>query len=110
MRKLHLLDTDVLNKIDFNISYPVIGSNKVEKVNYTNGRIYINKEQYFGNVPEVAWNFVIGSYTPLQMWLKYRKDRILSDNDITHYQNIVKSLLETFKIIQNLFNKKFGIN
>ena len=110
LRKLHLLDIDILNNIDFNISYPVIGSNKVEKVNYTNGRIYINKEQYFGNVPEVAWNFVIGNYTPLQMWLKYRKGRILSDNDITHYQNIVKSLLETFKIMQNLFNKKFGIN
>jgi len=104
LRKLHLLDTDVLNNIDFNISYPVIGSNKVEKVNYTNGRIYINKEQYFGNVPEVAWNFVIGSYTPLQMWLKYRKGRILSDNDITHYQNIVKSLLETSKIMQHIKN------
>ena len=107
LRKLHLLDTDILNKIDFNISYPVIGSNKVEKVNYTNGRIYINKEQYFGNVPEVAWNFVIGSYTPLQMWLKYRKGRILSDNDITHYQNIVKSLLETSKIMQDLSKINF---
>lgn len=29
----------------------------VEKLAYKDGNVFINKEQYFGNVPEVAWNF-----------------------------------------------------
>jgi predicted helicase len=57
--------------------------------NKTTGRVYINKEQYFEGVPELAWNFYIGGYQPLQKWLKDRKGRTLSFEDIQHYQKIV---------------------
>ena len=46
------------------------GSETVEKVKYDLrapqgdiGDVWINDTQYFGNVPEVAWNFYIGGYT-----------------------------------------------
>ena len=57
-----------------------------------NGKVYINKEQYFYNVPEVAWNFYIGGYQPGQKWLKDRKGRELSFEDILHYQKIIVAL------------------
>ena len=56
--------------------------------------------QYFENVPEVAWNFYIGGYQPAQKWLKDRKDRELSTDDIFHYQKIIVALTETDRIMK----------
>ena len=63
------------------------------------GRVYINTEQYFDSVPEVAWNFYIGGYQPAQKWLKDRKGRILDFEDIMHYQRIIKALTETDRVM-----------
>ena len=63
------------------------------------GRVYINEKQYFDNVPEVAWNFYIGGYQPAQKWLKDRKERELSYEDILHYQKIIVALSETDRIM-----------
>ncbi len=63
------------------------------------GRVYVNKHQYFDGVPQIAWEFHIGGYQPAQKWLKDRKGRSLSYDDIGHYQNIVKILLETDRIM-----------
>ncbi len=56
------------------------------------GRVHINKDQYFDGVPKLAWDFHIGGYQPAQKWLKDRRGRSLSFDDITHYQRIVKIL------------------
>lgn len=66
------------------------------------GKIYVNKHQYFDGVPQIAWDFHIGGYQPAQKWLKDRKGRSLSYDDIGHYQNIVKILLETDRIMQEI--------
>jgi len=79
-------------------TYPNDGSNIVEKVDYKNGNVYINENQYFGNVSEIAWNFYIGGYQPTQKWLKDRKGRELTNEDIEHYQKIIVALVETDKI------------
>lgn len=63
------------------------------------GRVYINKHQYFADVPETAWDFYIGGYQPAQKWLKDRKGRALSYHDIGHYQKIVKILIGTDRIM-----------
>lgn len=34
----------------------------VDKPVYDNGRVYINKTQYFDTVPKSAWDFCIGGY------------------------------------------------
>jgi very-short-patch-repair endonuclease len=59
------------------------------------GRVYINETQYFANVPEVAWNFYIGGYQPAQKWLKDRKGRELSTEDLFHYQKIIVAVTKT---------------
>lgn len=63
------------------------------------GRVYINSEQYFANVPADAWNFYIGGYQPAQKWLKDRKGRTLTFDDIEHYRRIISVLMETKAIM-----------
>lgn len=65
-------------------------------------KVYINKEQYFGNVSDVAWNFYIGGYQPAQKWLKDRKGRTLTNSDIEHYQKIIVALVETDRIMKEI--------
>ncbi|HRH58759.1 MAG TPA: N-6 DNA methylase, partial [Chitinophagales bacterium] len=93
LRQLHLLESDVTEK--YITQYPVSGSNHLVGVNLRGGNVYINDTQYFANVPLVAWNFYIGGYQPAQKWLKDRKDRTLTFEDILHYQKIIVALTET---------------
>ena len=63
------------------------------------GRVQINPDQYFEGVPQIAWEFHIGGYQPTQKWLKDRRGRTLSWEDVGHYQKIVKILIETDRIM-----------
>ncbi|TAE48323.1 MAG: hypothetical protein EAY69_05345 [Cytophagales bacterium] len=95
LRELHLLESPKLTKLI--TTYPINGTNKVDKVVFENGKVYINYDnntdnsmlQYFENVPLIAWDFYIGGYQPAQKWLKDRKDTQLSFEDIAHYQKII---------------------
>ncbi len=100
LRQLHLLESPKVN--DFITTYPADGSNVVEKVIYEDDKVFINKDQYFGKVPESVWNFYIGGYQPAQKWLKDRKNRILTNEDIEHYQKMIVALSETEKIMKKI--------
>jgi len=84
--------------------YPITGSNEVEKINYddNNQRVYINKDQYFEGVPPEVWNFHIGGYQVCQKWLKDRKGRMLSFDDLVHYQKIIVALKETVRLMEEI--------
>ena len=109
-------------------TYPVDGDHMVEKVRYTEpspqpspkrgrgsaggkgcpegtgegGRVWINKTQYFEGVPPEVWEFHIGGYQVCRKWLKDRKGRQLTYDDITHYQHIVSALAETIRIMAEI--------
>ncbi len=100
LRELHLFRGQSLNK--FMTTFSINGLNKVEKVSYKNENVYINETQYFGDVPQVAWDFYIGGYQPAQKWLKDRKGRTLSNSDIEHYQKIIVVLTETDKLMNEI--------
>jgi len=100
LRKVHLLESPVVEK--YITGYPEDGDNVVTKPVYKNGHVYINENQYFSNVPEVSWNFFIGGYQPAQKWLKDRKDRELSYEDILHYQKIIVAMFETDRIMKEI--------
>ncbi|MDP2691094.1 MAG: type ISP restriction/modification enzyme [bacterium] len=100
LRELHLLKSSVLNK--FITTYPEDGENAVEKIAYMDEKAFINSKQYFGNVPEIAWNFYIGGYQPAQKWLKDRKGRALSNEEIEHYQKMIVALVETDRIMKEI--------
>jgi predicted helicase len=100
LRTIHLLENPIVE--EYITAYPTDGNNVVEKPQYKDGRVYINKEQYFDKVPEIAWTFYIGGYQPAQKWLKDRKGRELSVDDILHYQKIIVALTETDRIMKEI--------
>jgi predicted helicase len=100
LRKLHLLDDHELNNLV--TTYPVNGPSAVERVAFNDNKVWINDTQYFGNVSKVVWDFYVGSYQPAQKWLKDRKNMKLSNEDIVHYQKIIKVLVETDKIMKQI--------
>lgn len=82
-------------------TYPVQGNNEVDKPTFDENtqRVYINQTQYFEGVPTDVWNFQMGGYQVCHKWLKDRKGRVLSYDDLTHYQNIVSALSETIRLM-----------
>lgn len=100
LRQIHLLESPVVSR--YITQYPVDGNNTVGKPKYVDGKVYINDAQFFDNVPEVAWNFYIGGYQPAQKWLKDRKERQLSFEDILHYQQIIVALAETDRLMKEI--------
>jgi hypothetical protein len=115
---LHLMESPALNQLI--TGFPVSGSNEVGRVRYTEprlkeetsevsdlgglapGRVYINKTQYFEGVEPDVWAFQIGGYQVLHKWLKDRRGRKLSFDDLFHYQKIVVALKETMRLMEEI--------
>ena len=107
---LHLLESPKLGKPITSYAgpwYPAVG-----RVGWSDGTIWLDagktsaREGHratrpgtmgFKGVPEEVWNFHIGGYQVCHKWLKDRKGRTLSDEDIAHYQEIVVALNETIR-------------
>lgn len=104
LRRVHLMEAPLPMVTEFNVA----GSNIVEAVKVTDGngdglcKVWINAEQYFDNVPRVAWDFYIGGYQPAQKWLKDRKSMTLEWDDVMHYQRIISALCKTHELMQQL--------
>ena len=116
LRRLHLLEDDCVS--EYITQYPKDGDNIVTRkmtkssIGYepstsTLGEVWINDQQYFDNVPLVAWEFYIGGYQPAQKWLKDRNGRELSFVDILHYQKMIVALSETNRLMQEI--DKIGV-
>jgi len=109
LRKLHLMEDDAIGDTPYRFEGQEneMGDSVVDKPKFTPGAnnvgtVHINKTQYFEDVPQKAWEFYIGGYQPAQKWLKDRKGRTLSFDDIRHYQKIIKTLSETDRIMHSI--------
>ena len=102
LRRLHLMEAAAIG----DTPYPYHGEGDDVVANgypkLEGGKVQINQDQYFADVPDLAWSFHIGGYQPAQKWLKDRRGRTLSWDDISHYQKIVKVLSETHRIMQEI--------
>jgi len=100
LKGLHLMEADVRPITTF----PETGDNTVDKPRFdeAHGHVYINKTQYFGGVPKRVWEFHVGGYQVCHKWLKDRKGRQLSYDDLTHYQRIVAALDETIDLMAKI--------
>jgi Type ISP C-terminal specificity domain len=95
--------------------FPIDGSKKVEKPVYKlgennlsvetgyipslqKGKIYINILQFFDNVKEEVWQYQIGGYQVCEKWLKDRKTRTLTLDEIKTYCKIVTAISETIDL------------
>ena len=97
---LHMMRNTQSWKCD--TTFPEPGSQQIDMLKWKDKQVWINKQQYFGNVPEEVWDFYIGGYQPAQKWLKDRKGRTLVFDDIKHYLYIIHALAETIKLMQKI--------
>ena len=117
LRQIHLLESPQLKAQikTLNLAYPKQGDNSVTRKmttasigfelnegSETIGKVWINDEQYFDNMPLIAWEFYIGGYQPAQKWLKDRRERSLDHNDVAHYMNIIAALSLTDSLMQQI--------
>ncbi|MBK8948163.1 MAG: hypothetical protein IPM68_04675 [Flavobacteriales bacterium] len=111
LRRLHLLEDPTVEQ--FITKFPAPGDNTVsrkmtakspgfEPTGKGLGKVWINDDQYFADVPEVAWNFYIGGYQPAQKWLKDRVGRQLTFDDIRHYQRMIVALTATGRCMEEV--------
>lgn len=100
LRRLHLMEPAAIGETPF--PFEGDGDSEVTKPRHENGKVWINDTQGFAGVSATAWGFHIGGYQPAQKWLKDRKGRTLSWDDIRHYQRIIKILDETARIMATI--------
>ena len=105
IRELHLLESSLLS-VSKNIRFDGGTDLTVEKPKYDpeTQRVYINQSVYFEGVSEIAWNFYIGGYQPAQKWLKDRKGRQLSVDDVKHYTQMIVAMSETDRLMKEIDN------
>ena len=109
---LHLLESPKRDK--FISTYTGSRNPEVGRVGWSDGTVWLDasktnaREGYratrpgtigFQDVPKEVWDFQIGGYQVCHKWLKDRKGRTLSDEDIAHYHKIVVALNETIGIM-----------
>lgn len=103
---LHLMSCPSLNA--FVTGCVGEGEFQVEKVSYSCETVWIDKAKTrgFTGVQENVWNFHIGGFQVCEKWLKDRESkggknprpgRVLTNDDIEHYQKIVCALTHTIR-------------
>ena len=108
LREIHQLEG--ITQKDFITTYPVAAQkdNNIARIRKHEetcegiGRVWINKEQYFDGVPTEAWEMVIAGYKTLDKWLKDRKDKHLTGEEILQFQKIVVALCKTIEIQEKI--------
>lgn len=83
--------------------FDVAGTNEVVKVRWApgsdgRGRVFINDAQFFDGVPQGVWDTHIGGYRVAEKWLKDRKGRQLSFEDLMHYHEVIAALARTLEL------------
>jgi len=108
--ELHLLKHPSLSETG--VGFPESGSDVVEKVYYDENseQVWINKGQYFDGISKEVWEYRIGTYQVMEKYLKDRKKRKLSLEEIEHYMRVAKAIERTIevqgKVDEALFTRK----
>ena len=84
------------------VAFDDAGGNEVVRLRWKDGAVYINKSSCFTGVERETFDEYIGGYQPLQKWLKGRKGRTLSADDISHYKRIVRALRRTVALMSEI--------
>lgn len=113
--EIHLLESPKCNKLIS--TYVGYANPEVERVGWSDGTVWLNAGKTsardghratkpgtigFQGVPEDVWDFHVGGYQVCHKWLKDRKGRMLSDNEIAYYQKIIAALNETIRIMAEI--------
>lgn len=79
----------------------------IQKCDYHDEKLYINKTSYF-EIPFYIWCVEIRCYQVAQKWIKDRKGRSLTDDEIQNYMQIIASLSKFCRLIVKIDNMLGG--
>lgn len=86
--------------------FPIPGDNAIRSITFEpgegsgdKGRVWINKHQYFDNVPTAAWEYQVGRYVVCNRWLGERVGRKLSFNEIDTFGTIAGSITDSLPVL-----------
>jgi len=93
---VHLLESEVDKGLGDFIGK---GSNTIETIKFSEEKrifkLHINKSQYFNNVAKEIWEFQIGGYNVIDKFLKERKTRELTIDEVEKVTSIINALAFT---------------
>lgn len=113
--ELHLLESSQLNELITTYAGPA--SPEVGRVGWSHDTVWLDAAKTSARaghratkpgtigvlgVPEEVWDFHIGGYQVCHKWLKDRKGRTLSEEDVAHYQKVVVALNGTIRIMAEI--------
>jgi predicted helicase len=101
-----LIDLHLLHRsLPVITGYPKAGSNRVDKIEFRpdpdnpeQGRVEINAVQHFEGMPTEVWKYTIGGYQVANKWLKDRKGRLLTFDELKHYGRVIAALSDTIRL------------
>ncbi len=99
IRELHLLEVPPSDNLAI---FNELGNDLIEKVEYINNDVHINKTQFFSNIPKDVWSFEIGGYTPAKKWLEDRKRKLLDFDSMIYYQKMIVAISKTIEIMEEI--------
>lgn len=92
---LHLLSGTEITEAAF------IGNDTtVDKITFKNNCVYINKTSYFTDIPEEIYSFIVGGYQPCNRWLRERKGRQLTAEDLRIYRSVIVAIGKTIELMK----------
>lgn len=96
LSKLHLLQDEALTTPS--TRYQGDSSNGVEQIKFIKESVYINESNYFAPVTKVVFDYQIGSYQVCHKWLKDRKGKELTIEEVQTYCKIVTAIEKTIEL------------
>ena len=78
------------------------GDGVISKIQYADGKVWINPTQHFTDVPEEVWEYEIGAYRVCEKWLKDRRSETLRHEDVRQYRAILVAITETLAVIDEI--------
>ena len=96
--QLHLLKHPALQETE--VGFPKGGSYKADYVRYDEAsqRVHVNRDQYFEGITKEVWEYRIGAYQVMDKYLKDRKGRGLSKDEINHYMKVARAIRLTIEL------------
>jgi len=104
LRDLHLFKN--IPRILEYASFSYCEENLVDRIKYEDECVYINKSQFFENIPDFIWNAQIGDDQPAKRWLNERKGCFLHTEEINYYRRLIYVLSETVRLMEKIDEDK----
>ena len=78
------------------------GDGVISKIQYADGKVWINPTQHFADVPKNVWAYEIGAYQVCEKWLKDRRRERLRHEDVRQYRAILVAIAETLAVMAEI--------